>query len=542
MNHVVTLPVAIGVVVAVALVVVGFLAGRVTRHGGGGPRPVEATRGLPEGGFDLSSAGRRLVEVMPDAVMILGPTGVIRYASAQAALLPIGDGPRLSSRILMDILSQVVADGRTREREVSVPRRDGRAVTRESGRGVDPDDASDSMNAHLRVRVARVDENDYAMFIKDVTEQRRFESLRRDFVTNVSHELKTPAGAISLLAETIHDAADDSHAVRYFSSRITTESSRLVELVGRLIDLQRADIADPVLDLHPVDVLVVVEDAVKRTMVQARAKGIDVRVSVDGRLVGSPGTDADSASMRNSSVQNSSVRNSSGQAASEGEASEGGASEGSTDGTGVRSGYVVRADSEALVVAVKNLVENAVRYSASGTVVEVAVGGGNGRVSIRVVDRGIGIPREALGRIFERFYRVDPARSRSTGGSGLGLSIVKHCVQECGGTITVWSREGEGSTFTIELPALSDAEADADADPDSDPESDSDDDGSSAPPGASGAIAASDDGGAAVSGAAEDAEDAEDVGDVGTQPVDGSSDNGTVMGDDIDDTRVDSRG
>ena len=169
----------------------------------------------------------------------------------------------------------------------------------------------------------------------------------------------------------------------------------------------------------------------------------------------------------------------------------------------------------------------------------MAVGGGNGRVSIRVVDRGIGIPREALGRIFERFYRVDPARSRSTGGSGLGLSIVKHCVQECGGTITVWSREGEGSTFTIELSALSDAEADADADPDSDPESDSDDDGSSAPPGASGAIAASDDGGAAVSGAAEDAED---VGDVGTQPVDGSSDNGTVMGDDIDDTRVDSRG
>ena len=96
--------------------------------------------------------------------------------------------------------------------------------------------------------------------------------------------------------------------------------------------------------------------------------------------------------------------------------------------------------------------ENAIHYSPAHTTVSVGIGVVGDRVRIRVVDQGIGIPKESLGRIFERFYRVDPARSRETGGSGLGLAITKHCVQECGGTISVWSREGEGSTFTIELP------------------------------------------------------------------------------------------
>lgn len=121
---------------------------------------------------------------------------------------------------------------------------------------------------------------------------------------------------------------------------------------------------------------------------------------------------------------------------------------------------MIKADKEAMQTAVKNLVENAIHYSPEHTTVAVGVGERDGKVTIRVVDQGIGIPAKSLDRIFERFYRVDPARSRETGGSGLGLAITKHCVQENGGRISVWSRMGEGSTFTIELPAAPDEDDD----------------------------------------------------------------------------------
>ncbi|WP_300766030.1 ATP-binding protein [uncultured Bifidobacterium sp.] len=405
-------PMVAGVALGTALCMVIVILFRRGSHAG--RRVVDAVDGRSAGpdGFRpeelvLSSTVRGLVEAMPDAVVIVGATGLISYASAQSESLPIRHGGRLVAPDLLTMLSQVVEDGRTREREIGLKGVGGAGPSAPStGRGVSPGEVPASALTYLRVRVARVGDGIYVMFVRDITERRRFESLRRDFVTNVSHELKTPAGAISLLAETIHDAADDSDAVRYFSSRVSTESARLVELVGRLIDVQRADIADPIVEVVPTSVMNVVNDAVRRTVVQAKDKGTDVRVSVDG--------DED--------VEHSG------------------------------RDHLVMADREALTVAVKNLVENAVRYSPSGSVVEVAVSGGQGTASIRVVDRGIGIPQESLGRIFERFYRVDPARSRATGGSGLGLSIVKHCVQECGGRISVWSKEGEGSTFTIELP------------------------------------------------------------------------------------------
>ncbi|MBW3092364.1 two-component sensor histidine kinase [Bifidobacterium sp. 82T10] len=364
---------------------------------------------------------RALIEVMPEAMIACGPGGRIRYVSPLAATLGLIDHGNLSSDEIGDILALVVADGNAREREVRIPV--GRAQALQAsgeptGRGVKPGQEVPSDTRYLRVRIGHVTGDLYAIFLTDVSEQRRFEAMRRDFVTNVSHELKTPAGAISLLAETIGDASDDPDAVRYFAGRVAKESNRLTELVHRLIDLQKAQSMEGVMDMHPVSVMGVVRGAIGENQVQADAKHIDIRLTLGGESRPLDAADEPAGSSAPDEI--------------------------------------VMGDAESLKTAVKNLVENAIHYSPEHTVVAVGVGQKDGKVTIRVVDQGIGIPAESLGRVFERFYRVDPARSRATGGSGLGLAITKHCVQECGGTISVWSREGEGSTFTIELPAATD--------------------------------------------------------------------------------------
>ena len=367
----------------------------------------------------------RLVQVMPDALIVADADGHVTYESPAAAGLPLTEHGRVVSDDLSDILTQVDADGRTRERELALPRDpDDRPAA--SGRGVTAGDPSPSDMWHLKVRVGDIGNGLLAAFLRDVGEQRRFEAMRRDFVTNVSHELKTPAGAISLLAETVGDAADDPDAVRYFAGRITKESERLTELVHRLIDLQKAQGAGDSVELVPVGLLDVARRAIADNQVQAEASHIDLQLSVDGTdlptvaPVAAPGIAAPD-----------------------------------------EPDAVAMGDGESLVTAVKNLVENAIHYSPAHTTVRIALAhspardGKDATVTLRVIDQGIGIPRESLGRIFERFYRVDPARSRETGGTGLGLAIAKHCVEDCGGTISVWSHEHEGSTFTIELPAAS---------------------------------------------------------------------------------------
>lgn len=250
-------------------------------------------------------------------------------------------------------------------------------------------------------------------------------------MTNVSHELKTPAGAISLLAETVTDAADDPDAVRYFSGRISKESARLTELVHHLIDLQKAQSPQSVIDARRISALDVARAAIAANQTQADSRHVDIRLSVNGQSVP---TKVEEPADGEGSLEES--------------------------GSPATSGPMIKADKEAMQTAVKNLVENAIHYSPEHTTVAVGVGERDGKVTIRVVDQGIGIPAKSLDRIFERFYRVDPARSRETGGSGLGLAITKHCVQENGGRISVWSRTGEGSTFTIELPAAPDEDDD----------------------------------------------------------------------------------
>jgi len=241
------------------------------------------------------------------------------------------------------------------------------------------------------------------LLIEDQTESRRVEEVRRDFVANTSHELKTPVGALALLAETVEDAADDPEAVRRFAGRMRQEAARLTNLVQDMITLSRIQAAEPVPDPVPVKLDDVVAEALDRCRMRASARGIEL-VATGGH------------------------------------------------------GLSVLGDEDLLITALRNLLENAVAYSPDKTRVDVSVALAPGdAVEISVADQGIGIPERDLERIFERFYRVDPARSRATGGTGLGLAIVKHVTAAHGGKVTVVSTEGAGSTFTLRLPLRSDA-------------------------------------------------------------------------------------
>jgi len=250
----------------------------------------------------------------------------------------------------------------------------------------------------LLARATPVGDGTVAVLLEDVTETRRLEDVRRDFVANVSHELKTPVGALGLLAEALQDASDDPTAVRRFAGRAQHEAVRLGRLVQELIDLSRLQGAEAIPDPEEVSVDTVVAEAFDRTRTSALAKRISLRK--DGEVA---------------------IR--------------------------------LTGNERQLVTALVNLLDNAVSYSGEGTTVTVRTAVHDGSVSIGVSDEGIGIAEKDLERVFERFYRADPARSRATGGTGLGLAIVKHVATNHGGSVTVSSVEGLGATFTLRLPA-----------------------------------------------------------------------------------------
>lgn len=236
------------------------------------------------------------------------------------------------------------------------------------------------------------------VFADDDSEQRRMEAARRDFVANVSHELKTPVGAMAVLAEALVESKDDPDSVEYFGGRVVSEAHRLGKMVSELIELSRLQGAERIRDPEPVDVDAVVDEAMRRSASAAEAAGIELI------------TDAP-------------------------------------------SGLEISGDWTLLVTAVANLISNAVNYSPERTPVSITRAIDGDTVMLRVTDRGIGIAPEHQTRVFERFFRVDKARSRATGGTGLGLAIVKHVAQNHNGAVSIWSRPGTGSTFTLELPA-----------------------------------------------------------------------------------------
>ena len=251
----------------------------------------------------------------------------------------------------------------------------------------------------VAVRATRISPRLTLLVLRDITEQERVEQMRRDFVANTSHELKTPVGAVSLLAEAIEYAADDPPQVRAFAARLTAEASRLALLTSRIMNLSRLQSSEELTAERDVSVDEVIASSLDAHAIQADSAGVEV------------------------------VR-------------------------GGKRGLYVRGDTQVLSEAVGNLVANAIAYSPQGSSVGVGIKLVDGIVEIAVTDRGIGISEGDQGRVFERFYRADPARARRTGGSGLGLSIVKHAVQRHGGEVTLWSRPGRGSTFTIRLPAI----------------------------------------------------------------------------------------
>jgi two-component system sensor histidine kinase SenX3 len=319
-----------------------------------------------------------VLSVLRSSAVVLGEDDAVLKASAPAYAMGVVRGHALVAHELTDLVGQVRRDGQIRETELLMSRP-----------GMSP--------RHVTARVAPLGSRLVLLLVEDRTRERQVDAVRRDFVANVSHELKTPVGAIRLLAEAVHDASDDPEAVQRFSDRMVTESDRLSRLVQQIIELSRLQGDDPVDHPLPVQIDDVVKNAVDASAIDADARGITVVA-------------------------------------------------------GGTTGLEVFGSAEQVTAAVANLVANAITYSGEGSTVLVNTKGHDDTVEISVVDQGIGIPEDEVDRIFERFYRVDPARHRSTGGTGLGLSIVKHVAATHGGDIRVWSVEGQGSTFTLTLP------------------------------------------------------------------------------------------
>ena len=325
-----------------------------------------------------------VLSVLRSSAVVLDEGDTVVKASSAAYALGLVRGGRLAVDQMLQMARETRRDGEIRQVELDLPRR--------SGRG-EP--------LAVSARVAPLGSRLVLLLVEDLTEARRIEAVRRDFVANVSHELKTPVGALSLLSEAVMDAADDPEAVNRFAGRMQVEATRLTSLVQEIIDLSRVQNDDPLEDAEPVAVDDLVAEAIDRCRHPANTKQITM------------------------------------------------ATAGAPD-------LYVWGHRGQLAAALGNLVENAVNYSPARTRVGIAgrrvPAPGGDLIEISVTDQGMGISQADRERIFERFYRVDPARSRATGGTGLGLSIVKHVAASHGGEVTVWSAEGQGSTFTLRLP------------------------------------------------------------------------------------------
>ncbi|MER6334991.1 sensor histidine kinase [Streptomyces sp. NPDC014983] len=341
-----------------------------------------------------------VLSVLRSSAVVLDEADSVVKASSAAYALGLVRGGKLSIEPMLQMARDTRRDGEIRQVELDLPRRG-------SGRGE---------ALAVSARVAPLGSRLVLLLVEDLTEARRIEAVRRDFVANVSHELKTPVGALSLLSEAVMDASDDPEAVERFAGRMQIEATRLTNLVQELIDLSRVQNDDPLEDAESVQVDELVAEAVDRCRHQASTKQITMATNV-------------------------------------------GVPAGPDQGGGSRSGTAdlhVWGNRGQLAAALGNLVENAVNYSPARTRVGIAArrvsAPGGDMIELAVTDQGIGISDKDKERIFERFYRVDPARSRATGGTGLGLAIVKHVVASHGGEVTVWSAEGQGSTFTLRLP------------------------------------------------------------------------------------------
>lgn len=335
---------------------------------------------LPEGVDEV-------IDALESAGVVLDPSNNVLKASTGALAFGLVWNQALVHPELVALVDQV--------------RRSGEPVSRELHLSRGP---FGEARIDLLVRVARLGARFVLLLADDRTESYRLDEVRRDFVANISHELKTPIGAIGLLAEAMDTAADEPEEVKRFAKRLVIEADRLRRLTHEIIELSRLQAADALGHAERIELGHVIAQAVDRNRVAADTHGIRIVVGGDKRVE-------------------------------------------------------VYGDEQMLVTAIHNLIANAIQYSPDGSRVGVGVTAHDGIVEIAVTDQGVGIPESERERVFERFFRVDSARSRSTGGTGLGLSIVKHVVQNHGGDVRVWSQPGSGSTFTIRLPEASHATA-----------------------------------------------------------------------------------
>ncbi len=328
---------------------------------------------------EIPAGAAAVLSVLRSSALLVDAHDTVLKASAPAIAMGLTRGDQITVAELADVVRAVRRDGQIRETELLVQR-------------------PGMLPRHVNARVAPLGSQLVVALVEDRTRERRVEAIRRDFVANVSHELKTPVGAIRLLADAVTDASDDPEAVQRFAGRMQTESERLSRLVQRIIELSRLQGDDALERPVPVEVDKVFARALDENLTDATTR--QITMAQDGA-----------------------------------------------------HGLMVLGDQEQIALAVGNLVANAIAYSPDGSTVLLSAREHDDFVDLSVTDQGIGIPESELDRIFERFYRVDPARHRSTGGTGLGLSIVKHVAASHGGEVTVWSVEGQGSTFTLRLPA-----------------------------------------------------------------------------------------
>jgi two-component system sensor histidine kinase SenX3 len=361
-------------VLTAGALVVGLVAGAAIA------RARHRSAAAPPTGPTISVLLQRLVQSSHNAVVILNGFGDVVQHNPRAEEL-----------------------GVVRDRRVDIRLKKAAELAKETGEPVEiellPQERAFGRGPEaVRGEIRPLGDGFLAVDASDESEAVRLEATRRDFVANVSHELKTPVGAMALLAEAVLDAADDPGAVRRFTTKVLHEATRLGTLVTELIALSRLQGAERLPELNAVDIDAVVRDALGRASIAAESTGIHIA------------TDTDSA-------------------------------------------LLVEGDRTLLVTALANLLENAVAYSQPGSPVSISRRRAGEFVEISVTDRGIGIPEEEQQRVFERFYRLDKARSRATGGTGLGLAIVKHVAANHGGEVRLWSRPGTGSTFTLRIPA-----------------------------------------------------------------------------------------
>lgn len=364
------------VFVAVILVVAVLAAGatvlvfRAVR-----PRPSAVSE---ESFTDIAS---RLVSVLATAGFVVDDSLAVVRATNSAIALGLVSGREIRSSEIRQLVRQAKDSESTYSVDFELPLAAGGEVR------------------FLHARAVSVGSGFVLVLVEDNTEARDFETIRRDFIANVTHEIKTPIGAITLLSEAMEGALDDPTRMHKFADSLRREARRLSKLVTEIIQLSRVESSDILSSARPSNIAAIIREALERTGVIAEANKIDINAKYPDDVW-------------------------------------------------------VMGDSELLTVAVKNLLENAIQYSDSGQPVGVGVSSENGHVDIIVTDQGVGIPSEEQARVFERFYRVDESRDRTTGGTGLGLSLVKHIALSHRGEVTLFSQPGVGSTFTIRLPRL----------------------------------------------------------------------------------------